>query len=181
LIKFKQFDQIYSLANLTNLAKIKQFSQALFTNPISINSKDLTMVRLYGSRHSYCMGFIIFLFIPSFILSFFFFSFLFLFLFLFFSFVNYLQNEILFTTKNTTRVKKFQSPIDPMKHRVITVASPGDGAPLVRCQEPASLCLERFSPLFILQLDLFYFENLVARWLGAFSTGFNHLPNITHT
>jgi hypothetical protein len=39
---------------------------------------------------------------------------------------------------NYIKSKNFQSPVDPMKHRVITVAPPGDGALLARCQEPAS-------------------------------------------
>ena len=39
---------------------------------------------------------------------------------------------------NYIMTKNFQSPVDPMKHRVITVAPLGDGALLVRCQELAS-------------------------------------------
>jgi hypothetical protein len=57
-----------------------------------------------------------------------------------------LKNEILFTMKYDWR-KKFKSPGDTMKYRVIIVAPLGDGALLVRCQEPATGFLESCSPL----------------------------------
>jgi hypothetical protein len=74
--------------------------------------------------------------------SFSFFSFLSFILFLSFLFLSFLflkiicRDEILFANQNTSRVKIFQSPDDPMNYRVITAAPPGDDTLLVKCQEP---------------------------------------------
>jgi hypothetical protein len=63
---------------------------------------------------------------------------------------------------NYIKSKNFQSPVDPMKHRVITVAPLGDGALLTRCQEPASDVCKDFLHFLFCYLICFYFENLVA-------------------
>jgi hypothetical protein len=71
-----------------------------------------------------------------------------------------------------------------MKYRVITVAPLGDGALLVRCQEPTTCCLESSSPVLFLHPDLLYSNcksGGLDQWLRAFSSGFNHLIKITHT
>jgi hypothetical protein len=64
-----------------------------------------------------------------------------------------------------------------MKYRVITVAPFGDGALLVRCQEPTTCCLEYSSPILFLHSDLVYYKckfGDLDQGLKAFSPGFNH-------
>jgi hypothetical protein len=71
-----------------------------------------------------------------------------------------------------------------MKYRVITMAPLGDGALLVRCQEPATWCLESsFAMLFCILICFILTVNHgdPDQWIRAFSLGFKHLIKITHT
>jgi hypothetical protein len=122
---------------------------------------DQDILIAWGSSFFFSYPLLFFLSFLFFFFLFFFFSFLFFFFsffffsFFFFSFVNYLQNEILFTTKNTTRVKNFQSPVDPMKHRVITAFD--------TFLDNLSLVIHFFSGL--LQLNHLIYSSLGIIWL----------------
>jgi hypothetical protein len=87
------------------------------------------MIELYEPSHCYCMGLYPNSFMPSFILFLFFSFFRSFFSFSFsFLFSNYLQNGKSFD-KQDTRVIIFQSPVDPINYRVITVWKPVITAP----------------------------------------------------